>query len=182
MTREFGNVHSVTWKRQSLKEESRVRSILEIKREMPFFVIQFCMRNWGEIYIYKEERVRGYRVLICPGERWVCPEGMVMSRGWWVYPGVGIPWNWYTPERGFTIGPRIPTYPHPQVLTPSGSQQNTHGCQAGGMHSTGMHSCFLFADEEASLCVDALNLDSRTVIMMAVNDHSSAYSAGGSHW
>ena len=41
---------------------------------------------------------------------------------------------------------------------------------------------FLFADEEASLCVDALNLDSKQVIMMAVNDHSSAYSAGGSHW
>ena len=42
MIRGFGNLRSVTSKRQSLKEESRVCNSLEIKREMPFLSFSFA--------------------------------------------------------------------------------------------------------------------------------------------
>ena len=59
MIRGFRNLHSVTSKRRSLKEESRVHNSSEIKWEMPF-VVQFCTRkrsktyrnaNWTKIYV-----------------------------------------------------------------------------------------------------------------------------------
>ena len=97
----------------------------------------------------------------------VCLEGMGMSRGGWLcIQGCSYHGTWDTPGCGYIMEPGTPTHTPPQVLTPSGWNA----------------FLFLFSDEEASLCVDALNLGSKQVIMMAVNDHSSAYSAGGSHW
>ena len=84
---------------------------------------------------------------VCLGQGWICPEGREVCLEGWVCPGEGgyiQGWvyhgTWDTLRRGYTIGPGIPT--HPQVLAPSGSHQNTYDCQAGRMHSTGMHSCF----------------------------------------
>ena len=51
MIRGFGNLHSVTSKRRSLKEESRVRNSSEIKREIPF-CRSVCMRKRSETYTY----------------------------------------------------------------------------------------------------------------------------------
>ena len=104
-----------------------------------------------------------------------------MSRGEWVYPGVGIPWN-----LGYLQGVGILWdlgYPPTPLGTDTWWQPPKHVRLSSGWYPFYWNAfLFLFADEEASLCVDALNLGSKQVIMMAVNDHSSAYSAGGSHW
>ena len=51
MIREFGNLHSVTWKRRSLKREFRVCRVWKLSRKC-HFVVQFCMSNWSETYIF----------------------------------------------------------------------------------------------------------------------------------
>ena len=51
MIREFGNLHSVTWKRRSLKEEFRVRRVRKLSGKC-HFVVQFCTSNWNETYIF----------------------------------------------------------------------------------------------------------------------------------
>ena len=49
MIRVFGNLHSVTSKRQSLKEEFRVCRVQKLSGKC-HFLVQFCTSNWSETY------------------------------------------------------------------------------------------------------------------------------------